>query len=147
MAKGPTAPTPVASQKVTIPEGYTVAQILQRIHEKVPRFTVAQMQAELDQRKVPSSLLPPDATSYEGVLFPATYQVGPKTTSVELLSMMADEMETRMASFGVADSQARIKAEWGLDVTAYDMLKVASMIQYEVSRGGPIVKASGARID
>ena len=133
MAKGPTSPTPEASVKVTIPEGYTVKQILDRIHQKVPRITVAEMQAALDQHKVPSALLPAGSTSYEGVLFPATYAVGSKTTGVQLLTQMADEMETRMAAVGIDSSRARIRAEWGLDLSAYDMLKVASMIQYEAA--------------
>ncbi|MEZ5178845.1 MAG: endolytic transglycosylase MltG [Acidimicrobiales bacterium] len=68
LAEGPTAPTPVSVVKVTIPEGFTVAQILARIHEKVPRIGVEELQAALDQRQVPSSLLPADAPSYEGVL-------------------------------------------------------------------------------
>ena len=143
LAAGPTAPTPTAVVKVTIPEGFTVAQIVARIHEKVPRITVEELQQALDQRKVPSSLLPDDAPSYEGVLFPATYEVDDQTSGVELLTMMAAEMETRVAALGLQDAQAHIKQRWGLDLSAYQLLNVASLVQGEaaVAADGPKIGA------
>lgn len=133
LAEGPVAPTPTSVTKVTIPEGYTVAQTLARIHEKVPRFSVADLQGALDRREVPSPYLPAGSTNYEGLLFPATYEVGPKTTPVELLTRMASEMETRLGALDVPGAQARIKQEWGLDLTPYQLLTVASLIQAEAA--------------
>ncbi|WP_426572738.1 endolytic transglycosylase MltG [Aquihabitans sp. McL0605] len=127
--------TPVAAQvtKVTIPEGYTVHQILERIHAKVPRLTVADLQAALDSGQVPSSIKPADQKSYEGLLFPATYGVGADDTAVDVLSQMSTEMESRVQALDPAASLAHIKQQWGLDLTPYDLVKVASMIQYEAA--------------
>ena len=130
---GPKTPATTASTKVSIPEGYTVAQIVQRIHEKVPRLTVEDLNAALGQGKVPSSLKPEGTTSYEGLLFPATYEVTDDDDAVDVLTRMAQEMETRVDALGLAQAQQHIKDRWGLDLTAYDLLKVASMIQYEAA--------------
>ncbi|CAN5641619.1 hypothetical protein BH10ACT1_BH10ACT1_24360 [soil metagenome] len=144
MAKGPSGPIVSSGSelaKVTIPEGYTVAQILARIHEKVPRLAVADLQAALDGGKVPTSLLPAGQTSYEGLLFPATYEIGGAETAAEVLTKMAEEMETRAEALGISEARAHIKRQWGLELSAYDMLKVASMIQYEAA-----VPADGPKI-
>ena len=130
---GPEAPVVAKTTKVTIPEGYTVAQIVKRIAEKVPRLKAADLQAALDEGKVPTSLKPSGSTSYEGLLFPATYQVGEEDSAVDVLTMMASEMEHRVQALGIDDAIAHVKRQWGLDLTAYDMLKVASMIQYEAA--------------
>jgi UPF0755 protein len=130
---GPSSPATVAVTKVTIPEGWTIARILRRIHEKVPRLSVADLQAALDQGKVPSGLKPPGTRSYEGLLFPATYEVPDDATAVDVLTMMSEEMEQRVDDLGLAAAQERIKAGWGLDLSGYDLLKVASMIQYEAA--------------
>jgi UPF0755 protein len=130
---GPSQPAVSKVAKVTIPEGFTVAKTVARIHQKVPRISVASLQAALDQGKVPSSLKPPGTKSYEGLLFPATYEIDDGMDAVQVLSMMAAEMETRVDRFGIEAARSHIKQRWGLDLTAYDMLKVASMVQYEAA--------------
>ncbi|MCB1038960.1 MAG: endolytic transglycosylase MltG [Acidimicrobiales bacterium] len=130
---GPDTPIAAETTKVTIPEGYTVAQIVARISEKVPRLAAADLQAALDEGKVPTSLLPAGTTDYEGLLFPATYEVGDDDDAVDVLTMMAQEMETRVEALGIDDAIAHVQRQWGLDLTAYDMVKVASMIQYEAA--------------
>lgn len=133
LRRGPKAPIVAKTVKVTIPEGYTVAQLVARIHEEVPRLTVADLQAALAGQQVKSRFKPADVTSYEGLLFPATYDVGEKTTALDLLNEMAAEMEKRVDGLGLDSSLARIKQVWGIDLTPYDALKVASMIQYEAA--------------
>jgi UPF0755 protein len=133
LAKGPGKVVEEQTTKVTIPEGFTLAKILARIQEKIPRLTVADLQAALDSGKVPSKLKPAGATSYEGLLFPATYEVGNDTTAVQLLTQMAGTMDDRVGALGVTQAQAAIKAAYGVDVTPYDLIKIASMIQYEAA--------------
>ena len=130
---GPGEVIAAKTDKVTIPEGYTVAQIIDRIHEKVPRLTVADLKAALADGKVPSELKPDGVANYEGLLFPATYDVGSETTPVELLTEMAAEMDKRVNALDLNASIARIKSTWGVDVTGYDLLKVASMVQTEAA--------------
>lgn len=132
---GPGKPLVAATTKVNIPEGYTVAQTVARINEKVPRLTVEDLNAALDQGKVPSTLKPDGTTSYEGLLFPATYEVGDDDTAVDVLTDMAHEMEKRVAAMGIDDAAAAISQKWGIDVDAYDLLTTASLVQEEA--GGP----------
>lgn len=130
---GPKAPVTEAVTKVTIPEGYTVAQMIERISTKVPRLKAADLQAALDQGKVPSSLKPEGTTSYEGLLFPATYEITEDDNAVDVLTEMAQEMEQRVDAIGLDAAQAHIRDQWGLELSGYDLLKVASMIQYEAA--------------
>ncbi len=128
---GPTKPFAEATTKVSIPEGLTVSEVVDRIHEKVPRLTVEELNAALDQGEVPTALKPDGVTSYEGLLFPATYEVGEDETAVEVLTRMAQEMETRVAAMGLDEAAAAISQQWGIDVSAYDLLTTASLVQEE----------------
>ncbi len=132
---GPGKPIAAATTKVSIPEGYTVAQIVARIHEKVPRLTVEALTTALDGGKVPTKLKPEGSTSYEGLLFPATYEVGNDETAVEVLTEMAQEMETRVGEMGIDAAATAISQRWGIEVDAYDLLTTASLVQEEA--GGP----------
>ena len=129
---GPTEPLLAApAEKLTIPEGYTVSRILARIAEAIPGATAEDLQADLDGGAVISALRPPDQPSFEGLLFPATYELVEGRTGTDLLGMMAAEMEVRFNSHGVDAARSRIQAEWGLELTDYELLIVASMVQAE----------------
>ncbi len=132
---GPGEPLVAATTKVSIPEGYRVEQIVARINEKVPRLTVEDLDAALAEGKVPTSLKPEGTTSYEGLLFPATYEVGDDDTAVDVLTEMAQEMEGRVAAMGIDDAATAISQKWGIEVDAYDLLTTASLVQEEA--GGP----------
>ena len=128
---GPTTPAGRATTKVSVPEGLTVAQIVARISEKVPRLTVEELTAALDGGQVPTALKPKGTTSYEGLLFPATYEVGDDETAVEVLTLMAQEMETRVAAMGLEQAAANISQKWGITVSPYDLITTASLVQEE----------------
>ncbi len=128
---GPGTPASIATTKVNIPEGYTVAQTVARIHEKVPRLTVEELDAALDQGKVPSSLKPEGTTSYEGLLFPATYDITDEETAVDVLTKMTKEMEKRVTAMDIDGAASAISQNYGIEVTPYDLLTVASLVQEE----------------
>jgi UPF0755 protein len=128
---GPGKPLSATTTKVSVPEGFTVAQIVARISEKVPRIEAADLEAALDQGKVPSSLKPDGATSYEGTLFPATYEVADDDDAIDVLTTMSQEMESRVETMGIDAAAAQISQRWGIDVDAYDLLTVASLVQEE----------------
>jgi UPF0755 protein len=94
----------VANEKietvVTIPEGYTVAQVVDKITSvtNIPREDV---EAALES---PEDIgLPKQAGGIvEGWLFPKTYTVQPGDTAVDLLSTMVDQTRTELESLGVA---------------------------------------------
>ncbi len=132
LAAGPARPAqaqPVA--RLSIPEGYTVSRILDRLVESVPGTDRAGLEEALRSGAITSSLRPADQPSFEGLLFPATYEVGPQADAVSLLGDMATEMEVRLDRLGIASARESINSRWGLDLSDYDLLKVASMIQAE----------------
>lgn len=131
LASGPSEPLAPKVAKVSIPEGLTVAEIVARIAKTLPRMSADDLQAALQGGKVATSLRPADQPSYEGLLFPATYEVANGTSGPALLDELAAEMESRVEGLDVAAAQARIKSTWGIDLSAYDLVKVASMIQSE----------------
>lgn len=132
---GPETPVVAETTKVTVPEGLTVAQIVARIAEQVPRLTAADLQAALDAGEVPTTLKPEGTTSYEGLLFPATYEVADEDTALDVLTMMAAEMERRVADAGLEEAAGVLSAETGEQLSTYDLLTMASLVQEEA--GGP----------
>lgn len=128
---GPSEPLAPKFVKVSIPEGLTISEIVARITKAVPRISTDELQGVLAGGKVVSGLRPTDQPSYEGLLFPATYDVGSQTTGPDLLNLLAAEMEQRVEGLDVTAAQARISADWGLNLTTYELLTVASMIQSE----------------
>jgi UPF0755 protein len=128
---GPETPVAAEVTSVTVAEGLTVPEIVASINEDVPRFSIADLDAALSAGEVPSALQPDDVASYEGLLFPATYEIGDEDNGLELLRMMAAEMEVRTAELGIDEAAARLSAETGQQLDAYDLLVIASLIQEE----------------
>lgn len=120
-----------AADTVSIPEGLTVARILDRLVEEVAGTDRAELDDALATGEIQTSFRPADQPSYEGLLFPATYEVVDGATGRTLLQDMATEMEVRLDRLDVAGARTRIAEQWGLDLTDYDLLKVASMVQAE----------------
>ena len=138
---GPTTPVMAEpADTVSIPEGLTVARILDRLVAKMPGTDRAALQATLDRGEIASTLRPGDQPSYEGLLFPATYDIGDDTDAKVLLQDMATEMETRLDGLDPAAARSAIAQRWGLELSDYDLLKVASMIQAEAGNPGEAPK-------
>ncbi len=106
-----------------IPEGFRMEQTLARIAERTD-IPLADLQAAAAR---PEQLgLPSYAKSLEGFLFPATYQVDPGTTAVEVLRTMVTRFEQSAQSLGL-EQKAR-----ALGLTPYEVVTVASLIEREV---------------
>lgn len=117
--------------RVLIPEGLTVTEIEGRISGAVPRFTVEELDKAIASGEVKSSLKPVDSDSWEGIFFPATYEVGSRTTPVEFLNDLASTMEQRMAALNPEESLKTINERYNLSLDEYDLLTVASLVQAE----------------
>ena len=132
LAEGPDRESTVTEvTRVTIPEGLRVDEIVARIQNQVPRLGAEELQAALDDGSVSTSLRPEGQTSYEGLLFPATYEVSSSLDAAGVLELLSDEMATRVARFDVDSAQARIQERYGLDLSPYEFLIVASLVQAE----------------
>ncbi len=107
-------------KKTTVKEGQRVVEILDAVAEEsgIPK---AELQAAL---KKPADIgLPAEAKGLvEGWLFPATYEISPKTTAAELLTQMVERTQTELNDLGVP------RSKW------HDTIIEASLIEAE--RGG-----------
>lgn len=109
--------------RVTIPEGYTVPQILDAL-AKGTEIPLEQYQAAAQD---PAGIgLPPYAEGrLEGFLFPATYDVEPDMTAVQVLSMMVARFEQAAQQLDLA---ARADA---VGISPYEAVVVASLVERE----------------
>ena len=109
--------------RVTIPEGYTVEQVLQALADGT-EIPLADYQAAAAD---PAALGLPDYAGgkLEGFLFPATYDVEPGTDATQVLTMMVDRFKQ-----AAADTDLEAKAA-ALGLSPYEAVIVASMIERE----------------
>jgi UPF0755 protein len=122
-----TAPLPERpTARLTIPEGYRVTQIAERVEEvlgiQARRFLRA---AERGDRSLPP-YLPEDAESLEGFLFPETYEVFEDSTPNQVIDRLLDQFAA------VAEDLPWGNAE-DLGVTPYEVVIIASMIEEEAA--------------
>jgi UPF0755 protein len=91
------------SNRVTIPEGYTAAQVYERVYE-ITTIPVADLQAAAAD---PAAIgLPAEAGgNVEGWLYPATYEVEPGSTAASVLQQMVAQTVSVLTSKGVAQDQ------------------------------------------
>jgi uncharacterized YceG family protein len=146
-AAPPPAPPPAAPPEPTLriifPEGFTRTEMAERITavneiaESERGITPALSSTEYMQATAKGELtareseLPPEFASdpevkrFEGFLFPATYDFTPSTVSAELVTK-------QLQAFGEAWAQVDLSYAETKNLTAYDVLIIASMIEGEV---------------
>jgi len=114
---------------VTFPEGYTVAQVADRLAEKVPRIDAATFLAQAGAGVVTSDFGPAAAptgpSALEGLLFPDTYQISGDDSATRVIERMADLMERVGRQEGLDKSQETV------GYSPYEVLVIASMIERE----------------
>ena len=130
------APAPVPTVRLTIPEGYRITQIADRVHDvlgiPVRRFLAA---IDASNWSLPP-YLPKEASSPEGFLFPQTYEfVQGSTTADEVIRRLLDEFGSEAAGLPWQNAQR-------LCVTPYEVVIIASMIEEEAKIPGDRPKIS-----
>ena len=122
LAKGPSVGVPF-----TIPEGFTVAQIVHKIAE-TGQFSKAELEKTLNGKRLIAPYRPKTVRSLEGMLFPDTYAIEPDDTAVSVLQDMLDQLGVVMTRY---ESQSP-----PLNLSTYQLLIVASMIEREAKVDG-----------
>lgn len=120
-----TPPEPVPTVRLTIPEGYRLTQIAERVRDALgirpKRFRAA---LEEGAWSLPP-YLPEDAVSLEGFLFPETYRFAAEGTTAD------DVIRTLLEQFAIeAEALPWHNAE-DLGVVPYEVVVIASMIEEE----------------
>ena len=111
--------------KVTFPEGFTVAQIAERLDRDMSTMTVPDVMAATVDPTLVLSLRPPGVTSLEGLLFPDTYQVSNGESPAHVLGRMIGQMER------VANQEDIVTKGERFGRTPYEILIIASLIERE----------------
>jgi UPF0755 protein len=134
------AGVPAEFADVTIPEGFTIAQIAERVQQKTgisaEEFRrVASTQAARFQRAHPLLRFNGTAT-LEGYLFPKTYRVNKQWTPVQVIDVMLTQFDKESAALDLRDAGAE-----GLSL--HDVVTIASMIEREarLPRERPLVSS------
>jgi uncharacterized YceG family protein len=123
----PVAAEPAAkTTSLTIPEGLTLTQIdelakdaklkgsYEKAAQKAPKgFPAGEYGAE-------------DAPSLEGFLFPATYELEKRAQAESLVNKQLEAFEQNIAQVDLKQAEKK-------NLTTYDIVKIASMIEREVS--------------
>jgi UPF0755 protein len=117
LAKGPSTGVPF-----TIPEGYTVAQIVDKI-AATKQFSKAELTKALKSKELIVPYRPKGVTSLEGLLFPDTYGIEDDDTAEGVLQEMLTQLEVVLSRYQLST------APQSLD--PYQLLIVASMIERE----------------
>jgi UPF0755 protein len=122
-----TPPEPVPTVRVTIPEGYRLTQIAERVHEALGIPAKAFMDAAESRNWSLPPYLPEDAESIEGFLFPETYEFAKgQTRPSDVIRKLLDQFAVE------AEDLPWDRAE-ELGVTPYEVVVIASMIEKEAA--------------
>ena len=110
---------------VTFPEGMTVAQMAQRLSEKMTFMKSEDFMAAANSPDTGSGLRPMSQTSLEGLLFPDTYQISGDDTEARVVARLVSMMErvSRQVEL-TAGAKAR-------GFSPYEILIIASLIERE----------------
>jgi UPF0755 protein len=131
-----TLPPAPAIVKLTIPEGYTRAQIAALAHADDLRGSYLVASKKSPQLDLAHYGAPAGTPNLEGFLFPATYELYAGTPASRLVS-------EQLAAFKENFGGAEIHRAQALGVTPYELLIVASIIEREaaIPHDRPLVAA------
>ena len=121
------------TKKLVIPEGLAVRDMAQL----VPKVGLggAAYEAVAKKARPPDGFLGADepAATIEGFLFPATYDVQQPPTAEELVAQQLEAFSATFAKVDLTYAKSR-------NLTAYDVLKIASLIEREAAYSGDRAK-------
>ncbi|MEA2016296.1 MAG: endolytic transglycosylase MltG [Actinomycetota bacterium] len=118
-----TAGPPVVTYKFTIPEGYILKKVIERVASEIPFIEEEDMEEAGDMSNYSYDYLE-EAGTLEGFLFPKTYEITIDYSAINVFEMMLAQyqVETVGLDYSYADSKG---------LSHYDLLKIASMIERE----------------
>ena len=134
----PMVEEPAESLRIVFPEGFTWREMAVRVDDvkqiAINERDVTPALAEDEFRElsknealIPLGFLKPreQPKHVEGFLFPATYDFTESTTTADLVKMQIEQFELTWAELDLSFPEER-------GVSAYDVLKIASMVEEEV---------------
>lgn len=137
----------ITGTKLTIPEGYTLAQIASRVEEVTEkRISSSEFSSAASNASVYASdysfLSGAGSKSLEGFLFPKTYSIDENATADSLIRMMLDQFSVEYATLDTSYPTNK-----GLSL--YDIVTLASIVEKEstASTRGMVASVFYNRLD
>ena len=130
LMEGPNA----GSNTLTIPEGLTVDQVADRVAQAYDSISKEDFlnQAKASYYVNDYGFLKDAANdSLEGFLFPKTYSLGDSPTADEVIRAMLDQFKAEYKSLDFAGCEAKIKERYGVEMSDYDIVNLASIVERE----------------
>ena len=129
-----TPPEPVPTVRLTIPEGYRLTQIADRVQEELGIPAERFLKATRDKHWSLPPFLPESADSIEGFLFPETYFIRKDADADAIIQRLLDQFGTEAETLPWDNAEA-------LGVSPYEVVTIASMIEREAAldRERPII--------
>lgn len=123
-------PGPPEVARITIPEGLWLDEIGDRVLAAFPEMQRSDWDAALATVR---SAYQPESSTLEGLLFPATYEVAleDRTDATKLVQQMVNAFEAVAAEIGLDDATATLRSATGLELTPYEVVTIASMVEAE----------------
>lgn len=128
------AGAPPRTIRITIPEGFTIAQTATRLGSEIPGFSAKQYLGLTRHYpgKVPVGGYRTEET-LQGLLFPATYDVLPTVTPRQFIAL-------QLAAFQASIAQVDLSRAAKANITPYDVVTIASLIEREARAAGDRAK-------
>ena len=123
-------PAPEEFDRFTVPEGLTFAEIVDRLDEEIAGFHADEVPSALVRMNTPWR--PGNIDSWEGLLFPDTYEYRATDDTLAILQRMRDQFDSVARSVGLdpwMNVDPGTLETTGL--TAYEHIIIASMIEKE----------------
>lgn len=113
----------IAYVRLTIPPGFWLKQIAARVG-KLPGLNVENFVEATQNNAVRSAFEPDGVNNLEGLLAPDTYNISAEEDEILVLSTLVQQFDKRALQLGLANANVQ-------GHNAYDIIKVASMIEAE----------------
>jgi UPF0755 protein len=118
-------PRPRDTAVFEVPPGLTLAQVPAAIVDDIPGFDAAALSAILTEGTIRPQVLPPEATTLEGFLFPDRYDILLQGGPEAAIQRMAEQFDTVAGELDLVNRAA------ALGHTPYEVVTVASLIEEE----------------
>jgi UPF0755 protein len=117
-------PIPPVYRRFTVPEGLWIGETLETLSQQTG-VPLIEFQEALGSGQVPARYRPEGIVAFEGLLFPDTYEIEDTASAVQILNRMAEEFARVTGELGYGAAEQR------LDVSAYEAVIIASLIEAE----------------
>ena len=111
--------------KITVPEGFTLKQIEERLNSNLTRNVLVNIKVNEFRDECDFLKDAPDSASLEGFLFPDTYYFYPRRDTEEIVKVFLDNFDKKLS----AELREEIEKQ---NKTIFEIVTMASMIEKEV---------------